>query len=114
MTPEEHFAASLRRLLHFQQIMKHEIEWFKGLTVTPPLLKNEVNGILNAINRFERNCAARDKNGSWDKIKSDLNRDQVFDIARLIDAIVDVENIGDIVDVILKTKQPNDNIIPKD
>jgi Xaa-Pro aminopeptidase len=90
------FAKSLRNILYLAQILKYNIEWFKGLRVTPPNVKDAANRMLNGIKYFEGDCMTRGSRETWDAVKSDLSNDNLNEISLLLDTVSHIKNIEEV------------------
>jgi len=99
-------AVDLRAILALMQLVQYRIEGIKTNPLVPSLIKNDLNTVLNAHNRFIRTVAGYDKSGTWLKIKAEMTSEKVHDLSLLIDESMNVENLGEVVEVIKSSKTP--------
>ncbi len=99
------FTTSLRRVLYIAQIFKYELEWLKGCDLTPSFMKQDINGINNSIGRMLSDMMCKSTIETWEKVKSELNKDELHDISLLLDAIMGVANVAEITEIINEAKK---------
>ena len=96
MTPDQikMFTQDLRRLLYIAKVLDFEA----GIMISgiaPHYIKDGCKGLQNAIKRLFNDCMCKHPE-SWQEVKADLSRDELLDINRIFDSIMDFKNIGDI------------------
>lgn len=98
------FALTLRRILYLAVIFDYNVQELRDNEITPSHVKHEMNGIYNALNRFIKSAKFRTTPEVWEQINQDVSKDQLHDIALLLDEVSEIENIDSIVGVIRQVK----------
>jgi len=107
MTPEEKlkmFVTDLRRALYLSKIYLYSLEWMKAGELCPSYLKQDISNIQNSINRMLNDMMARSTPEMWGKVFMEISKDDLHDLAGLIDCMYDVTNIAEITQVIESCK----------
>lgn len=99
------FIADLRRILYLSEIYAFNLADFKEGDLCPTYLKVDIGNIQNSIKRLFTDMMHKSKPETWEKVKMELNREELHDINNLIDAVCGVSNVGEIVDVINAEKK---------
>lgn len=100
----QQFAATFRRVLYVTDMTKDYCEWLRMDSLTPSWLKDDMRGIINAINRLIADAKFKTTPESFELIRSDLNKEQVKDLAELIDVCANIANISDVTNIIKESK----------
>lgn len=98
------FALTLRRILYLAVLFDYNVQELRDIPITPSHMKVELNNIFNSLNRFIKSCKFRTTVEVWEQINQDVSKDQLHDIAILIDEVSDVTDITGIIDAIRKVK----------
>jgi hypothetical protein len=70
-------------------------------------MKHDLNTVLSAQGRFINTVYSHGvKTNLWAKIRADMTSEMVHDLSLLIDESMNVENLGDIVQMIKSEKRP--------
>lgn len=94
----------LRRLMIYQQLMIYEAQGLKGADYISNEFKQRMTGFVQSIHLFKSYQRSKTNKETWDAVIADLSADKIHDIGLLINEVVNIENIGDIVEVIAKSK----------
>lgn len=97
-------AEMLRRLMIYQKLMIYEVQGLKGAEYIPNEYKQRMNGFAVSIHSLMSYQRSKTNKETWDAILEDLDKDKIHDIGLLVNEVVNIENIGDIVEIINKSK----------
>lgn len=100
----QNFTLSFRRVLYVATILKYNLEWLKRDELCPSHVKVDISNIENSLRRMMSNIRDRSGPQTWEIVKNDLGGDQLHDISLLLDAVANVENVGEITKVINEHK----------
>ncbi len=98
------FTTELRRVLYLAQIFKCNLQWLKDGELTPSFMKQDANNVINAINRMLTDMMYKSTAETWERVKFELNKDELHDISLLLDSVMGVSNVAEIVEIINSEK----------
>jgi hypothetical protein len=97
----------LRALLNLMQLLKYRADAIRTNPLMPSNMKHDLNTVLSAQGRFINTVHNHGvKTNLWAKIRADMTSEMVHDLSLLIDESMNIENLGDIVQMIKSEKRP--------
>lgn len=103
-TQDREFIVSLRRLLYIGQVYRVNADDMRMLEATPVYLKVHFLKIDEAIGRMFHDIKRRVTPAAWELAMQDLTGDEIHDINLMLDAVSNVVNLGEVVDIINQWK----------
>lgn len=95
------FTLDLRRVLYLMQILKYNLVSLKKDSVTPGFIKANCASTIDAIESFKYNLNTNPSMSAL--IEEDLGKDQLHDIANLLDLVSNLKDVDQINKVIVET-----------
>lgn len=100
------YSKSVRSIVFLATILKFNLNDHKQLVATSSKEKNAANSVIRSIDAHIGEVMMKYKPEQWDKVRCSLRREQMHDINVLLDMASEMNNVGELVDVL--------NTIPKE
>ena len=101
---QKKYAMKLRRVLYLMQLMRFNLLFLKLDESTPGGFQQDIQNIFNSCNRMVITIRGEMERKKWEQFIATLTKDQMDNINLLLDALAEVNNIGDVVSFVNENK----------
>ncbi len=111
---DQTFVDNLQVILDLVQMLKYNVDSFKGNDIHKTVPKNrdmrpDCAALLNSINVFLLRMKQKCEPDTWNELMKIMSRDRLHDLSLHLNEMFDIDNITDVTKIIVELKTETKN-----